>query len=450
MEDSCRWSVPGKTAKGMSGITGRRLLLVLPSGTSFLTFLRGVAEKWRDLGGAVAVACGPDLAGNAQPEWPHDVERHEIPFARSGRVVATIRAARRLRGLVAEWRPDIVHAHFAAAALPAALASTSSTPAEIRWMATFHGLHATVATNWLGRLAGAAEVFSAGRMSTAWVLNEEDFSFLDRRIGYGIVKCVPGFGVGCDITHFDPHRFDLAERRRLRDALGMPPGAPVLMFVGRCTAFKGFHLAVRAFEQVSVSHPGTHFVVVGAMDDVHGSGLSAEEWVRLRSNDRVHLVGWQADVAPWLAIADANVFLSVREGMPVNLMESLAMGVPVVTLDTRGCRDVVRHRIDGVVVHDRTVTAIALEICSLLADSETRARYSRNALAGRSRFARSSFIDFQVAAYASRSLRSLRVPTVGNEDSHVELPPPDLLHGMKSDEIASRVDLRGLADLTLP
>jgi glycosyltransferase involved in cell wall biosynthesis len=375
-------------------------LLVLPSGTSFLAFLRGVAEKWRDLGGAVAVACGPDLAGNPQPEWPLHVERLTIPFDRSGGVVATIRAARRLRSLVAEWQPDIVHAHFAAAALPAALAAAGATSAETRWLATFHGLHATVATTWMGRLAGVAEVFSAKCMSTAWVLNDEDFTFLDQRVGSGVVQRVPGYGVGCEIDHFDPQRFDHAERRRLRQTLGVPPEAPVLMFAGRCTAFKGFGLAAQAFEQVSISHPDAHFLVVGSVDEVHRSGLTGNQWNRLRSNPRVHLLGWQADVAPWLAIADVNVFPSVREGMPVNLMESLAMGVPVVTLDARGCRDVVRDQVDGTVVRHRTASVLAPEICSLLSDPARRDAYSRNAMTVRNRFARNRYIEFQIAAYA--------------------------------------------------
>ena len=106
----------------MSRVAGRRLLLVLPSGTSFLTFLRGVADRWRDMGGAVAVACGPNLAGHEQSEWPAGVERLAIPIDRAGGLSGSVRAAGRLRRLVAGWRPDIVHAHFATAALAAAVA----------------------------------------------------------------------------------------------------------------------------------------------------------------------------------------------------------------------------------------------------------------------------------------------------------------------------------------
>jgi glycosyltransferase involved in cell wall biosynthesis len=245
-------------------------------------------------------------------------------------------------------------------------------------------------------------------MSTAWVLNDEDRVYLECRVGCGIVERVPGFGVGCDLAHFDPQRFSSAERSRLRETLGMSPRARALIFIGRCTAFKGFDVAVRAFAKVARSCPELHLIVVGAMDEVHGSGLSTQEWQRVIANDRIHRLGWQADVAPWLSTADLCVFPSEREGMPVNVMESLTMGVPVVTFDSRGCRDVVRDQVDGSVVRDGTTAALACEIQALLADTETLARLAANALAGRERFDRRGFVNFQIAAYVARLDKEMR------------------------------------------
>ena len=51
----------------------RRVLLVVPSGTSFHTFFRGVADAWRETGGDLAVAAGPDLPGQTT-DWPESLE----------------------------------------------------------------------------------------------------------------------------------------------------------------------------------------------------------------------------------------------------------------------------------------------------------------------------------------------------------------------------------------
>ncbi len=72
----------------------------------------------------------------------------------------------------------------------------------------------------------------------------------------------------------------------------------------------------------------------------------------METKNRVILAVWQANVADWLSIADLCVFASERGGMPVCLMESLSMGVPVITANTRGCRDVVRDGVDGVVLDE--------------------------------------------------------------------------------------------------
>jgi len=234
------------------------------------------------------------------------------------------------------------------------------------------------------------------------VLNREDQAFLAQRIGRGIVQLVPGYGVGCDTDHFDPRRFSDEERHRIRERLGIPPRSPVLIYLGRCVAFKGFDVAVRAFQAISVSRPNVHFIAAGAIDAVHGSGLSQTEWASLCRDSRIHLLGWQPDVAPWLAIADVCVFPSVREGMPVSVMEALAMGVPVVTSDSRGCRTVVRDGGDGLIVRERTPQGIARAVQPLLDEPDRLRGLAEEAIAGRARFDRRLFVGFQVAAYTER------------------------------------------------
>ena len=106
-------------------VAGKRLLLVVPAATSFLTFLTGVAEEWRRLGGAVAVATGPDLPGHGLPgqdlpshglpgqdavpagraAWPEGIERLPLPEFRMGSPLAMLRAAGSLRGHIRAWRP---------------------------------------------------------------------------------------------------------------------------------------------------------------------------------------------------------------------------------------------------------------------------------------------------------------------------------------------------------
>jgi len=90
----------------------------------------------------------------------------------------------------------------------------------------------------------------------------------------------------------------------------------------------------------------------------------------------------------------------IREGLPVTAMEALAMGVPVVTVDSRGCRDVVRDGIDGVVpgAADAKLVADALRI--LAADPVRLRGMSQAAVEGRSRFDRHRYVAAELELYS--------------------------------------------------
>ena len=77
-------------------------------------------------------------------------------------------------------------------------------------------------------------------------------------------------------------------------------------------------------------------------------------------------------------------FSSRREGMPVCAMEALALGVPVITCDARGCREVVRDGVDGLVLRDGRLATLPAAMQAVLDDEGLRRRWSAAARAARS------------------------------------------------------------------
>jgi glycosyltransferase involved in cell wall biosynthesis len=397
-------------------VAGKRLLLVVPSATSFLTFLTGVAREWQRRGGAVAVATGPDLPGHStaaggQVAWPQGIERLPLPEFRTGSPAAMIPAAGRLHAHIGAWRPNIVHSHFAAAVFLAALARTFAGHPPLVWIGTFHGLHASAGAGVQSVVAAAVERWSARRMTQVCVLNTEDRAALQPRIGSVPVHVHASCGVGCDLDRFDAARFSAADRLTARRSVGLSPDAFVLVFLGRQTAFKGFAAADRSYRLLRASGIDAALVIVGSTDDAHGSGLSAEELRTLEDDPHVVRTGWQWDVSPWLAIADACLLPSVREGMPVSLMESLAMGVPAITVDSRGCRDVVRSGVDGFVLPSTAPEGLAGAAMKLATDRPLLESMRAAAVAGRGRFDRRLYVAEQNAFY-TRLVQSGEAPPV--------------------------------------
>jgi glycosyltransferase involved in cell wall biosynthesis len=377
-----------------------RVLVVVPSGTSFISFLRDVATEWRHRGGELAVAAGPDLIAHGKEAWPDGVARFDLPATRLGSPLGLVSAVTTLRRHVSRWKPDIVHAHFAVSAVIAAAARMTFNRRPIAWLATYHGMHLGAASSAGSRLLAAAEVWSARRMTLACVLNREDEASLHRTIPSAAVHRYASCGVGCDLNAFDPGRHSPAERQSLRSRLGIPSDAFVAIYVGRQVAFKGFAVAVRGFLKAEAAGLAGWLLLVGTADDAHTSGLTNAERRIVQVHPRIVRAGWQSDVSPFLAVADVMLLPSRREGMPVSAMESLAIGTPVITVNSRGCRDVVRDEIDGLVLAaaDPELVASALLRCQM--DPGLVAALKDAAVAGRIRFDRRHFVADQVALYS--------------------------------------------------
>lgn len=167
------------------------------------------------------------------------------------------------------------------------------------------------------------------------------------------------------------------ERRHIRGDLGIPMEAPVVGTVARLNPIKNQRLLIDAFGDVVGDFPDAHLVIVG--DGEAFAALSAQAAERgLRH--AVHLVGGRDDVPAWLAAMDVFALSSLSEGMPMTILEAMAAGVPVVTTDVGGIREVLAPDEEGLFVPSGDRAAFAGSLKRLLDDPALRTR-----LAGRAR-----------------------------------------------------------------
>jgi len=383
-----------------------RVLIVIPNVISFQSFLGGLAAQMIAAGDEVHLACNLDTIWGNDPAVPDQagVRQHRIEFPRGMNPLQHFKAARQLRRLVATLRPDLIHAHFSAAIFTTALAHKRGWAYSI---ATFHGLSFPVRTGVGGRIIRFAETFSARQFDEVCVLTDDDTAALRRAVPGVRVGTLPSCGLGCDLAEFAPA--SAPEREAQRATLGFTPEHCVFVFVGRFVSFKGFDATVRAFLRLAADHPQVRLLLVGMRDPIHPDGLSESEEQALAACSQVVDVGFQKDVQRYLAAADVMVFPSAREGMPVCLMEALAVGIPAITRDSRGCREVVRDGVDGVVLGACDPEPLSRAMQRLADDLPLRARLAAQALAGRERFSRRHFVAAQRAVYTARTAAAGRV-----------------------------------------
>jgi glycosyltransferase involved in cell wall biosynthesis len=308
------------------------------------------------------------------PVAAHVASRFVPRLQRAISPLRDVRAALEIFRILRSTRPAIVHTHMAKAGALTRLAAraynwTVGRGQGTRLVHTYHGhvlegYFDPSSTNTFIRLerllARATDVIIA----ISPTIRED---LLQRyRIGRDDrYRVVP---LGFDLATFA--RIGPGDRTPAREALGLPLDAPIVTTAGRLTAIKQHDLLLDVASRVIARRPATLFVIAGDGElrgalEQHARGLGIESQARF--------LGWQRDLPRLYAAADLFALTSRNEGTPVALIESMASGVPGVSTDVGGVRDVIADATMGVRVPDRDADAIAVAIDALLDDPDGRA-----------------------------------------------------------------------------
>jgi glycosyltransferase involved in cell wall biosynthesis len=241
--------------------------------------------------------------------------------------------------------------------------------------------HLTTAS-WLGAWAGRmARVPTAawvhGRDSKTW------FQFAPRLIAvavsvrdYLIEQGVSGSKIeilyyGVDLERFSPLSDE--ERREARAHFALPISVPVVGVVAHLTERKGHRFLFDA--------------LVGLPSDVHvllaGEGALEEELrahaQRVGIEERVHFLGFQSDVRRVLAALDVFCLPSLKEGLPISIMEAQACGLVVVATRTAGVPEVVREGETGFLCAPGDVASLRSALGKAIEEPDKARQIGQNA-----------------------------------------------------------------------
>ena len=296
------------------------------------------------------------------------------------RELSPVRDLRALAGLVRLYRrerPDLVHTHTSKAGFLGRLAARLAgvpqvvhTPHGHVFYGGYYGPALTAAFVRLERVA-------AGWTDRIVVLTERGAEeHLVRGVGRpGQYVTIPS-GVDTEAL-----RARAPERGAAREALGLPPGAPVVVGIGRLVPVKGFDVLVGSISTVAARVPAVRVLLVG--DGPDRPALEARARA-LGVSGSLAITGAAADVVPYIAAADVVAAPSRNEGMGRVLVEALALGVPVVATRVGGIPSVLDGGRYGVLVPPDDPPALAQALIGLLSDPGRRATLGQ---AGRARAA---------------------------------------------------------------
>lgn len=156
---------------------------------------------------------------------------------------------------------------------------------------------------------------------------------------------------------------NLPGRQRVREEFGIDADTPLLGTVGRIVVAKGYEHMIEAMGHIRRRHPKAKWLAVG--DGDQRQDLTART-AQAGLGDAVIWAGRRSDIGDLLAAMDVWVMSSIREGLPVALLEAMAAGRPIVATSVGGIPDAVRHGVEGLIVAPADAVALAEGIGRML------------------------------------------------------------------------------------
>ena len=226
------------------------------------------------------------------------------------------------------------------------------------------------------------------RRSKTIVQNKDDYQFLTSAgLNEKTLELIPGVGV--NLEQFCP------KKREIRDL-------PCIMLVARMLWDKGVKEFVEAAGIVNANSMKARFVLVGGLDLANPAAISLETLTNWEGKWGVEYWGKRDNMPEVWRLADIACLPSYREGMPKSLIEAAATGLPIVTTNVPGCREVIEDQSEGILVPARDSHSLAKALNKLVEDVELRNFMgSRSRARAKALFCEEKIISAQTKLYES-------------------------------------------------
>ncbi len=334
------------------------------------------------------------VASNGGNEIKYCDKHFDIEFERSPLKKENISAYKKLKKIINEQNYDIIHCHTPVASVLTRIAAKKARRFGTKVIYTAHGFHffkGAPLKNWL--FFYPVEKALAKYTDKLITINEEDFAFAKKKIKAKDIVHVHGVGV-------DEHRFSFelseTDKNLMRSKFTVGPLDFLMIYVAELSDRKNQIMLLEAMKKIVETNPNVKLILAG-------SGSNQEKYEKYVTENflqnNVLMLGYRTDIPELLKISDLYVSTSKFEGLPVNIMEAMVSGLPVVATNSRGQRELIEDGKNGYLVELGDIETFVNRINSLYSDTRMKEFITQNAKESVSKFALSSVYEEMKAVY---------------------------------------------------
>ena len=313
-------------------------------------------------------ADAPELSRVAKK---YGVKFHPIEMTREISPLQDLKSLWQLYRLCKKEKPFMVHSHTPKAGIVGMMgARLAGVPHRFHTVA---GLPLMEATGLKRTLLNAVEKLTYACATKVYPNSKGlyDFIVAEQFCKPSKLKVLgQGSSNGIDTAYFARTHFPKDQQQELRTQLGIQPDDFVFIFVGRLVGDKGINELVAAFKNLTstpLSDRNRKLLLVGPLE-TELDPLQPTTLEEIEHNENIISVGYQEDVRPYFALADALVFPSYREGFPNVVLQAGAMELPAIVSNINGCNEIIIEGENGLIIPVKNRTDLQEAMLKLATD----------------------------------------------------------------------------------
>lgn len=302
---------------------------------------------------------------------------YSLPIHRDPFHVENKRAYHQMKEIIETEQFSMIHCHTPIGGVLTRLAARKVRETGTKVVYTAHGFHffkGAPLKNWA--LFYTIEKLLSKYTDCLITINQEDYSAAhSHQFKTKIIEMIPGIGI-------NPLKFrpvTESKRKYLRQQYEYEDEEFILIYVAELSYRKHQDMLISMMPKLLEAVPTARLLLVGDGDQdklyeyrslIHELGIE----------DQVNMLGFRRDVNDLMSLSNVVVSASRQEGLPVNVLEAMSIGLPLVVTDCRGNRDLVHDGKNGFVVDIDDTNRFVERIIELHQDKEKRTAFSKENL----------------------------------------------------------------------
>ena len=344
-----------------------KLFIVVNVDWFFLSHRLPVALAARDAGWDVTIVTAD--TGKLKEIEKHGLKVIDLPMSRSGmNIIEELKTLRFLYYLYRKEKPDVVHHVGMKTILWGTLAAKfSKVNGVVNAISGLGGFFADDNKGLLSMVMPMALRFSHNRPNLLCIFqNDDDWNLYVRHriIRHEQGRFIKGSGVDLKDYCYTPEPSE---------------GKIKVILTARMIVEKGIFLLTEAAERLRHKYGQTvEFQLIGGLDD-HPDAITKEQMDAVCDGKYIKWLGYRADVRDLLKACHIVAFPSYyMEGLPKSLIEANAVGRPIITSNSVGCKEAVIDGYNGFLIEPKDVDALTEKLDVLIGDKDLRVKMGRN------------------------------------------------------------------------